>query len=415
MAHTENHKGLILIGDGLGDRLVKELGDRTPLEAADTPNLDRMAREGETGLMDPIAPGVRAGSDTAHLAILGYDPYASYTGRGPFEAMGIGLTVQPGDVAFRCNFSTVDDNQVVLDRRAGRISEGTDQLAGAVDGLKIEDITCFFKESVGHRGALVLRGPGLGVKVTDVDPHEVGEKVWEARPEDPDDKASAKTARILNAFVGKSWELLNHHPVNEERRGEGAPPANIILPRGIGPAPHLASFRERTGLSGACIVEVGLVKGIGRYVGLDVIDVPGATGGLDTDTEAIGRAVIEAFKTHDFVLCNVKGPDIAGHDGNAQGKMDIIEKIDRMARQIAEGVTAPLTIFVSGDHCTPVTYGDHTGDSVPCLFWGPTVRTDDTASFGERACSHGAAGRIRGCDVVPILTNLMGTQPKFGA
>lgn len=415
MTNTEGHKGLILLGDGLGDRLVPELGNRTPLEAANTPTLDRLAREGETGLLDPIAPGIRAGSDTAHLSILGYDPYHYYTGRGPFEAMGIGLDVQPGDVAFRCNFSTVNHDMVVLDRRAGRISSGTTELADAVNGIQIEDVTCLFRESIGHRGALVLRGPGLGIRVTDVDPHDVGVAVWEARAVDPSDEASAKTARVINEFVRRSFERLDTHPVNAQRAAQGLHPANVILPRGIGPAPQLASFGERTGLKGACIVEVGLVKGIGKYVGLDVVDVPEATGGVDTDTEAIGRAVIQAFQDHDFILCNVKGPDIAGHDMNPQAKVEIIEKIDRMAAQILEGVPGPLTIFVSGDHCTPVTYGDHTGESVPFLFWGPATRADDVAEFGERPCGRGSMGHIRGRDIVPILTALMGVQEKFGA
>lgn len=415
MENPDGHKGLILLGDGLGDRLVPELGNKTPLEAANTPTLDRLAREGETGLLDPIAPGIRAGSDTAHLSILGYNPYECYTGRGPFEAMGIGLDVKPGDVAFRCNFSTVNSDMVVVDRRAGRITEGTKELADALNGLQIEDVTCLFKESIAHRGALVLHGPGLGVAVTDVDPHATGEKVWEAKAIDPEDEPSVKTARILNEFVRRSYEILDDNPVNERRRAEGLHPANIALPRGIGPAPHLSSFAERTGLHGACIVEVGLVKGIGQYVGLDVIEVPGATGGVDTDTAAIGQAVIEAFRDHDFILCNVKGPDIAGHDKDPAAKVKIIEKIDAMTKQILDGVPGPLTLFVSGDHCTPVTYGDHTGEAVPFLFWGPATRADDTATFGERACGRGSMHRIRGNDVVPILTSLMGVQEKFGA
>lgn len=415
MENTSGHKGLILLGDGLGDRLVPELGGRTPLEAANTPTLDRLAREGETGLLDPIAPGIRAGSDTAHLSILGYDPFATYTGRGPFEAMGIGLEVQPGDVAFRCNFSTVNADMTVIDRRAGRISAGTEALAAAINGLQIEDVTCLFKESIGHRGALVLRGPGLGIGATDVDPHAVGEKVWQARAIDPSDEAAAKTARILNVFVQKSYELLNDHPVNEKRRGAGEHPANVILPRGIGPAPKLESFSKRTGLKGACIVEVGLVKGLGKYIGMTVVDVPGATGGVDTDVDAIGAAVLEAFKTHDFVLCNVKGPDIAGHDFSASAKIEIIEKIDRMAKQIVDGADFPLTMVVTGDHCTPVTYGDHTGESVPMLIWGPATRADATETFGERACGTGSVGRIRGNDIIPIMTSMMGTQEKFGA
>jgi 2,3-bisphosphoglycerate-independent phosphoglycerate mutase len=414
-AHSDTYPALLLIGDGLGDRAVPELGGKTPLEAANTPTLDRLAAEGESGLMDPIAVGVRGGSDTGHLAILGYDPYKYYPGRGPFEALGIGMDVQRGDLAFRCNFSTVDENLTVLDRRAGRITEGTAELAKALDGLQIEDVTCFFRESIAHRAALVLRGPGLGDKVTDVDPHETGVQVWTARAEDPNDEASAKTARILNAFVRKSYEILDAQPVNQQRRAQGLPPANIALPRGIGVSPDLPPFNERWGVKSACIVEVGLVKGLGKYLGMDVIDVEGSTAGLDTDTEAIGTAVIEALKDHNFILCNVKGPDIAGHDRNAQGKVQIIEKIDRMVQQILDATGGQLIIMVSGDHSTPVTYGDHTGEPCPILFWGPTVRKDLVTTFGETAATQGGVGRIKGMDVVPILTSYMGVQEKFGA
>lgn len=414
-AHSDIYPALLLIGDGLGDRAVPELGDKTPTEAANTPTLDRLAAECESGLMDPIGPGIRGGSDTGHLAILGYDPYKYYPGRGPFEALGIGMDVQRGDLAFRCNFSTVDDNLTVLDRRAGRITEGTFELAAALNGLQIEDVTCFFKESIAHRAALVMRGPGLGQHVSDVDPHGEGVQVWEAHSTVEGDEASAKTARILNAFVRKSYEILNNLPVNQARREQGLPPANIALPRGIGVSPDLPNFNQKWGVKSACIVEVGLVKGLGNYLGMDVIDVEGSTAGLDTDTEAIGNAVIAALKDHNFVLCNVKGPDIAGHDSNPQGKIQIIEKIDRMIQQIIDATDGKLILMFSGDHSTPVTYGDHTGEPCPVLFWGPTVRRDNVTTFGETAASSGGVGRIRGLDVVPILTSYMGVQEKFGA
>jgi 2,3-bisphosphoglycerate-independent phosphoglycerate mutase len=413
--HSHSYPGLLLIGDGLGDRAVPDLGGRTPLEAAHTPTLDALAAEGESGLMDPIAAGIRGGSDTGHLAILGYDPYKYYPGRGPFEALGIGMDVQRGDLSFRCNFSTVDENMIVTDRRAGRITEGTTELAAALNGLKIEDVTCAFKESIAHRAALVMRGPGLGDSVSDVDPHETGAKVWEARSTVAGDAASEKTARILNQFVRKSYEILDAHPVNAERRRQGLPPANVALPRGIGVSPDLPPFDQARGVKSACIVEVGLVKGLGRYLGMDVIDVPGSTAGLDSDTEAIGRAVIEAFQDHNFILCNVKGPDIAGHDGDAYGKIGIIEKIDRMIDQVLKGMDGRLILMFSGDHSTPVTYGDHTGEPCPVLFWGPTVRRDNVTTFGETAASAGGVGRIRGMDVVNILTSYMGVQEKFGA
>ncbi len=414
-ANSSLYPALLLIADGLGDRAVPELGYKTPLEAADTPTLDRLASEGETGLLDPIGPGIRGGSDTGHLAILGYDPYKYYPGRGPFEALGIGMDVQRGDLAFRCNFSTVDDDLIVKDRRAGRITEGTEELAAALNGLQIEDVTCYFKESIAHRAALVMRGPGLGANVSDVDPHAEGVKVWDAHATSQNDFASAKTARVLNTFVRKSYEILKDHPVNVKRREAGLPPANVALPRGIGVSPDLPPFDASRGVKSACIVEVGLVKGLGEYLGMDVINVEGSTASLDTDTTAIGQAVIDAFQDHNFVLCNVKGPDVAGHDGNAAGKVAIIEKIDRMVQQIIDGMGGKVVIMVTGDHSTPVTFGDHTGEPCPILFWGPPVRKDLTASFGETVASQGGVGRIRGLDVMNILTSYMGVQEKFGA
>lgn len=407
-----NAKALILLGDGLGDRPCKELGNKTPLESAHKPHMNRLAREGENGYLDPIAPGIRAGSDTAHLAILGYDPYEVYTGRGPFEAFGIGMDLQPGDLAFRANFATVDENFTVLDRRAGRISEGTQELASALNGLQIEDITFFCKESVAHRAGLVMRGPSLSDKITEADPHTEGLKVQEVKALLPE---AEKTARILNAFIRKSYEVLREHPVNQARAKAGLKPANILLPRGQGFAPHLGNFTQRYGLTAACIVEVGLVKGIGRYVGMEVIDVPGATGGLDTDTQAIGRAVIENLATHDFLLCNVKGPDVAGHDRDPHGKIAIIEKIDAMLGDILNHLPGPTYIILTGDHTTPVTFGDHTGDPVPMIIWGPEVRPDGVTEFGERPSSQGSLGRLRGKDLMNIITSYLGVQEKFGA
>lgn len=411
----EGPKAILLIGDGLGDRPVPELGNKTPLEVADKPNLDRLAAEGECGLMDPIAPGVRAGSDTSHLAILGYDPYTHYTGRGPFEAAGIGMDVKQGDIAFRCNFTTVDSDMVVIDRRAGRIIEGTDQLAAAVNNMQIEDVVCLFKESVAHRGAMVLRGPGLGADITDTDPHVAGTKIHPCEPVDPSDAASAKTARIVNEFVRRSYEALKDHPVNQARRARGEEPANIILPRGAGLAPHLTPINDRFHISGACVAETGLIKGVAQYVGMKIIDVPEATGGLDSDLIAMARAIIGALKDNNFVLCNVKGADIGGHDGISQAKIDLIGQMDVMVRHLMENIDSETYIAVTADHSTPVSVKDHSGDPVPIVFWGPGVRTDECLRFDERSVTKGGVHRIKGVDVMNIITQLMMVQDKFGA
>jgi len=405
-------KGAILIADGMADRPVDSLGGLTPLEAAKTPNLDRLAAQGECGLMDPIAPGIRAGSDTSHLALLGYDPHSTYTGRGPFEAAGVGLEVKGGDICFRCNFATVDSSLIITDRRAGRINRGTEILAAAVDGMVIGDVTCFFKESVEHRGALVLRGPGLGHQVSDADPHKEGARVALAQGAD---EASKKTAQVVNEFVSRSYEILRRNPVNLEREAQGKPPANMILPRGAGVAPHLEPFKVRYGLSGAAVVETGLIAGIARYLEMDIPSVPGATGGYDTDEIALARAVVEALRDHDFAICNFKAADLAGHDGNAAKKIECIEKMDRLVGEVVAKLSWPTHIVITADHSTPVTFKDHTGDTVPILFWGPAVRPDGVKAFGERPCASGSLGRIRGQWLMPMLTNLMGTQEKFGA
>jgi 2,3-bisphosphoglycerate-independent phosphoglycerate mutase len=411
LAHER--KGLIIVCDGMGGRPVPALNGLTTLEAARTPNMDRFAEGGMCGIMHPIAPGVRAGSDTAHLSILGFDPYKYYTGRGPFEAAGIGMDVRAGDVAFRCNFSTVDENMIVVDRRAGRIKEGTEELAAALDGLEFEGVKCIVAPSVEHRGALVLRGEGLSADITDADPHDPGVKVHTVEALKPE---AEKTARVVNAFVRKSYEILSALPLNAKRKQAGELPANIMLPRGAGVAPHLGKFDDKYGLRSAMIVEVALIKGLGRYLQMDVIDVPGATGGQDTDEAALARATIDALATHDFVLTNIKCPDLGGHDARPDAKIAAIEKADDMVGILLDGLDWNITIAaLTADHCTPIDRMDHTGDSVPIAFRGPGVRVDDVKQFGERAVAAGCLGPIRAMDIMNIITNQMNIQEKFGA
>ena len=416
---TKNAKGVIFIGDGMGGRPIPELGGMTTLEAQDTPALDLIAREGACGLMDPIAPGIPAGSDTAHMAILGYEPHTYYRGRGPFEAKGVGIDVRAGDVAFRCNFSTVEGRKVV-DRRAGRIKQGTDQLAQAVSEQvpTVEDVEIIFKPSVEHRAALVLRGPGLSHEISEVDPHDPGVDYLQSHPlpgaENPE--AAEKTARVLNEFVERAHEVLEAHPLNQQRRDAGEPPANIVLPRGAGTAVHLQPLSERYGLHAAMIVEVDLVRGLGQYLDMDVIEVEGATGGQDTDELAIAAAVVAALDDHDFVLANIKAPDLGGHDGNCRMKMEAIAKVDRAVGHILDEVDfATTTIMITADHCTPCSVEDHSGDAVPVAFYGRGVRPDDVDRYGERACGKGIMGHLRGMEVMHVLTNMMGRAEKFGA
>jgi 2,3-bisphosphoglycerate-independent phosphoglycerate mutase len=399
-------KVLMLICDGMADRPIKDFDGKTPLEVSLTENMDSIAFRGICGILDPIAPGKRVGSDTTHLALLGYDPYRYYTGRGPFEALGAGLEVRKGDVAFRVNFATVDSDMRVLDRRAGRIGEGTEELARAVNQITLRGVDFVFKESTGHRGALVFRGDGLGSQVSDSDPHETGMRVMEVRPLDSS-RAAAKTARLANEFIRKSHEVLRKHRINAERERKGLRPANMLLLRGCGIATQIPSFQERYGMEGGCMTTTGLIKGIARSVGLDLLDTP------EDYRDRISTA-LKALEDRDFLLLNIKEPDEAAHDMNPERKIELIEAIDEALAPLLDFIEENYMVFLS-DHTTSSSYGDHTGDPVPVAIAGPEVRSDDVRVFDERNAAKGGLGRIRGRDIMPIMMDLLNRSEKYGA
>ncbi|MGD1061546.1 MAG: 2,3-bisphosphoglycerate-independent phosphoglycerate mutase [Methanomassiliicoccales archaeon] len=405
-------KILVVVFDGLGDRAVRELGWKTPLQASKKPNLDWYAAHGASGLVDVISPGVRPGSDTSHLAILGYDPYQVYTGRGPFEAAGVGIVGKKGDVAFRCNFATVDSKLKVIDRRAGRIKKpDTRKLVKALSGIKILDTEIIVKEATEHRAVLLLRGKGLSAAVSDVDPHDEI-PIHQAKALA---KSAEKTAKVVNAFVLMSHDILDVHPVNEAMRKEGKPVANILLPRGAGVFPDIVPFREKYGMKGACVAGVSLIKGIGRVCGLEVVDVKGATGGLDTDMNAKAKMAIQLFKDHDFVLLNVKAPDIASHDGDARKKVEVIERLDSMVGLLRKGLGNDVVVAFMADHCTPIELKDHSGDPVPLMIYCEGMVHGCASHYDEASAMKGGLGRLRGKDVMPILIDKAGRSEKFGA
>lgn len=405
-------KILMIICDGMGDRPYKDLRWKTPLQVARTPNIDTLAKMGQSGLMDTIDVGIVPGSDTAHLALLGYDPVKNYTGRGPFEAAGVGMELEGGDIAFRCNFSTVDDTMMVKDRRAGRIAEGTKELAAVLNDIKIEDVEIHFREAAEHRAVLVLRGPGLSPEVSDTDPHEIGAVVWQALAKTPE---AEKTARILNDFTELSFKLLNAHQVNKKREKDGKPPANIVLCRGAGMMPHIRPFPEEHGLSGAAVVGIPLVKGLCRLVGLDVMEVEGADGTRSTNLPGKIDATIEALGTHDFVILHIKGTDVMGHDCDARGKVDFIEKIDLAIKQLMESIGDDVIIALTADHSTPLCTAEHSADPVPLVVCGGGLRIDDVKTFNEISVAQGSLGHIRGSQLLPMLLGLGGWKEKFGA
>jgi 2,3-bisphosphoglycerate-independent phosphoglycerate mutase, archaeal form len=353
--------GLLVILDGLGGRPT-DFGGATCLERAAHPNLDELAAQGALGLMDPIAPGIRPGSDTAHLSIFGYDPLKVYTGRGAFEVLGIGMEVRGGDICFRANFATVEERNgqlIVLDRRAGRLEEGK-LLEEAVNSVSLRDfgVEMFFRASTEHRGALVLRGEGLSAAVSDTDPHEAGVPVAEARPLE-DTEAARRTAQILNAFTRRAYAVLRDHPVNKKRVAEGKLPGNAILLRGAAVMPHLVPVTEIYGIRAACIAGGALYKGVARLAGMEVLSVPGASGDLKTDLRAKAQAALEALRSFDLVFVHIKAR-ITLPRWRCRGKKEVHRAGGpRVLRDNPCGSPKDLHICVSGDHTTLGGAGAH--------------------------------------------------------
>ncbi|MFZ0010343.1 MAG: 2,3-bisphosphoglycerate-independent phosphoglycerate mutase [Halobacteriota archaeon] len=400
-------KILLVVLDGAADRPTVDT--TTPLMAASLPFFDRLAREAILGIMDVIAPGTPPGSDTAHLSLLGYSPKEVYTGRGPFEAAGVGIDVKPGDIAFRGNFATVKDG-TVIDRRAGRISD-THQLAEAIREHVHLDCEFIFKESAGHRAALVLRGEGLSPSITSTDPHHIGALV----PSQPTTTGLSpqKTAKLVNDFTRQVCAILSAHPVNKKRTEAGELPANAVLLRGAGAVPQLIPFEERTGLDAAVIAATALVIGIGKLTGMEYVPTAGATGHIDSNIDGKVKNVNRALKTHAFVLLNIKGADEAGHDGDFDAKANFLTRVDAAMSELA--IDESTLVVITADHTTPVSLREHSGDPVPFIIHGKGVRTDEITVFDECSAALGGMNRIRGVDLVPVLTDLLGRGQKFGA
>jgi len=408
------HKVVLLVLDGVSDRPCPELGGLTPLQAAHTPTLDRIATEGICGIMDTIGPGVRPGSDTAHLSLLGYPPREFYTGRGPLEAEGSGIHMEPGMIGFRCNFATLDRAGLIFDRRAGRIHR-TESLSSSIqEGVDLtrHGVEFTFCSGAGHRAALALKGGVLGFCVSSNDPKKDGVAPLPFRALKPTPEDTT-TATVLNDFARQAGEILSDHPLNRERIRSGLPPANMVLIRGAGRMGSFQPFQERYGMKGVVIAAATLITGIGKVVGLECIPVTGATGSADTNLTGKIKATLHALEDHEFVLLNIKGADEAGHDGKALGKRDFIERIDE--------ALAPLTdigdclLVVCSDHSTPCAIRDHSADPVPVVIRGDGVRVDSVTTFDEISCAHGGLNRICGESLMPVIMDLVDRAHKYGA
>jgi len=371
-------KYAIVVPDGMADHPLERLGGRTPVEVAATPNIDRVSRTGLLGLVCHTPPGLLPGSDVAILSVLGYDPLECYTGRAPLEAASMGIDLQPGEVAFRCNLVTID-GEILADHSAGHISN---QEAAVLVGLLNEHLgsdSIRFYPGVGYRHLMVYRGTEpLTAECTP--PHDIpGEPFAKHPPRGPG-------AELLADLMARSREVLAATDINEVRIDLGENPANMIWLWGGGTRPVLAPFRERYGKHGTAVAAVDLVRGIAASLGLDVVDVEGATGYVQTNYAGKGSAAAEALDRCDLVFVHIEAPDEAGHQGDIQAKVDAIEAIDKhIVGPVFERLEAAgdHRLLVLPDHPTPIARRTHVAEPVPFAYCGTGVAPPSERLFSE--------------------------------
>ncbi len=387
-------KHIIILGDGMADEPLEQLGGKTPLQYADTPYMDSLAARGVTGRMKTVADGFHPGSEVANMAVLGYDLPTVYEGRGVLEAASMGVDLKEGEMAMRCNLVCVE-GEILKNHSAGHITtEEADALIRFLnERLGSENIK--FYTGVSYRHLLVVRGGDKRIDCTP--PHDVPLHPFRPLMIKPEVPEARGTADLLNGLIIKSQELLREHPVNLRRMAEGKDPANSIWPWSPGYRPAMKTMQEMYGFErGAVISAVDLIRGIGVYAGLEVIPVEGATGLYDTNYEGKARAAVEALKTHDFVYLHVEASDEAGHEGDVDLKVKTIENLDRRAiRIICEELSSwseEVAIAVLPDHPTPCAIRTHTAAPVPFLIYKPGQTPDAVERFDEFSVACGKYG-----------------------
>ncbi|KAK9845885.1 hypothetical protein WJX81_005130 [Elliptochloris bilobata] len=374
----EHARIAFLLIDGIGDVSVPRLRNRTPLQVADTPTLDAVAAAGLSGLLDPVEPGLACGSDTAHLAILGYDPRRYYRGRGAFESMGAGIAMAPGDIAFKSNFATLDPaSGVVLRRRADRRFEDLGpQLCAALDGLRLPSFPAHavsVRYATEHRCGVVVRGAGLSDAISGTDPLRDNLPLRAVRPLD-DSEEAAHTAAVVAELSGVMRAILEAHPINAQRVSQGKPPANTVLLRGCGSRIAVEPFQALHGMRACMLAPTKIIAGLGMSLGVDRLTAEGATGDYRTRLDAKAAAVADALAggQYGFAFLHVKAVDDTGHDRDTVLKVRYLEAVDAMTRQLVARLAAAeaagrgrFAVCVTGDHSTPVVFGDHSHEPVP--------------------------------------------------
>ena len=380
-------KYIVVLGDGMADEQLPELDGKTPLEAARTPNFDRLAREGACGMLRTVPEGFEPGSDIANMSVLGYDPLKYYTGRGPLEAVSMGIGLADSDVAYRCNLVTIVDG-VMQDFSAGHISSAEGSLLLTSLAGEIPDVPVH--PGISYRNLLVVH---QGMGCTSIPPHDiVGKTVIPFLPRGGD-------ARLLKRCMDKSREVFAGHPVNIARRNAGKPEVTQIWPWSGGKRPVLPRFFGLYNKRGGIISAVDLLNGIARCAGMEVITVPGATGYLDTDYSAKARYALEAIQRLDFVYLHIEAPDEAGHMGSIEEKIRAIECVDGVVGMILDAFNGIVAVLP--DHPTPIRLKTHSGDAVPFVVLGKGI--DTTTRFTEREARTGVFGTMDAKDFLSFL------------
>jgi len=397
-------KYILVVGDGMADYPVPELGNKTPLQTAYKPNMDSIAAKGQSGLIKTVPDELSPGSETAICSLLGYDPRKYCTGRGPLEAPSRGIRLGENDAAYRCNLITEKDG-VIVDYSAGHITtEESSRLIASINKAfgklgKIE-----FYPGLDYRHFLILRNIPKPELIQCTPPHDaIGVNVSAVLPKAKSPEAE-KTARLLRELINRSGGILRTHPVNIAREKAGKRPGNLIWPWGGGKKPSMPTLKEKYGLKAAVISAVDLVKGIGTYAGMEIINVPGATGLYNTNYEGKAEAALKALEDNDLVFVHVEAPDEAGHLRDYALKVKTIEDLDkRLLGRILDGLAEPYAIAISPDHPTPIKIGTHTRDPVPFAIKSPFLKPDGVKKFDEFSARNGAFGLVEHDYLISLL------------
>jgi len=395
-------KHIIFLMDGAADEPIAELGNKTPLQAAKTPNIDSLAKKGRCGTLVTLPEGVPTSSDVANMSILGYDPFKYYTGRGPIELVSKGIKQADDEIAFRCNFITEKDG-ILMDYSAGHLSPEDSETLVEYFNKEIKNPKIRLIYGVSYRNLLVLKGKEFSDKVNYSKPDdEQGTEIKKILLK-PASKEGEYTAKILNELILKSKSILEKHPLNIKNGNK----ANMIWPWSSGKKPNFESFQKKFGIKGAIISAVDVINGLGICVGMDIMKVEGATGYIDTNYEGKVDAAIGALENHDFVYLHVEAPDEVSHMGDLKLKLKAIEYFDkRIVGNFLKKYKGEIAIAVLPDHPVPLKLRKHTRDPVPFLIYKPNGKPDNIQKFDEISCKKGSYGNLKGDEFVRELLRL---------